>query len=291
VTWQTTLAFAVGPDDTTLRVSAVPTDPRYPYIIAIESERIAVRGIGPSVLYVDRGTDGSERAAHAAGSAIVRDYPPVNGNGSAGPTGPSGPPGATGPVGGAGPTGPSGATGSVGATGVAGSVGPTGPQGVGAVGPTGPTGVGAAGATGPTGVVGATGPVGATGVTGGAGATGPTGPTGVTGSVGATGPGFSPTYTALANGTTAMAFGTNSAVKVTPTGNATLTTTVPAAGLERQLMILTSGVSSFTLTFGTGFKPTATLATGTTSARVFVVSWVSDGTNLYETARTVAMVA
>lgn len=39
----------------------------------------------------------------------------------------------------------------------------------------------------------------------------------------------------------------------------------------------------------TGF--TGTLATGTVSARVFVIGWVSDGTNLYETGRTAAMVA
>jgi hypothetical protein len=88
-----------------------------------------------------------------------------------------------------------------------------------------------------------------------------------------------------------MAFGTNDSVKVTPTGNATYTTTVPAAGQRRTLIILTSGASSFTITFGSGFKPTATLATGATTARVFVVSWASDGTNLYEASRTAAMVA
>lgn len=88
-----------------------------------------------------------------------------------------------------------------------------------------------------------------------------------------------------------MAFGANDVVKVTPTGNATFTTTVPVAGKVKQLLILTSGVSSFTLTFGSGFKPTATLATGTTTARVFAMEWVSDGTNLYEVARTVAMPA
>jgi hypothetical protein len=38
-------------------------------------------------------------------------------------------------------------------------------------------------------------------------------------------------------------------------------------------------------------EPTATLATGTTGARVFVLSFISDGTNLYEAGRTVAMVA
>jgi hypothetical protein len=75
------------------------------------------------------------------------------------------------------------------------------------------------------------------------------------------------------------------------TANRTLTTTVPAAGNTRVVLILTSGTSSFTITFGSGFKPTGTLATGTTTARVFAISFISDGTNLYETARTVAMVA
>jgi hypothetical protein len=31
--------------------------------------------------------------------------------------------------------------------------------------------------------------------------------------------------------------------------------------------------------------------TGTTAARVFVVSWISDGTSLYEVSRTAAMPA
>ena len=39
------------------------------------------------------------------------------------------------------------------------------------------------------------------------------------------------------------------------------------------------------ITFG------STLATGTTASRVFAISFISDGTNLYETSRTVAMVA
>lgn len=98
-------------------------------------------------------------------------------------------------------------------------------------------------------------------------------------------------YAALANGTTQLAFGTNTTVKLTPNANATLTTTVPPAGVACQLIILTSGTSSYTLTFGSGFKATGTLATGTTSARVFVISFISDGVNLYERSRTAAMVA
>ena len=88
-----------------------------------------------------------------------------------------------------------------------------------------------------------------------------------------------------------MALGTNTAVKVTPTANATYTTTVPVAGSFRAILILTSGTTSRTITFGTGFKPVGTLATGTTSARVFVINFISDGTSLYEAGRTAAMVA
>jgi hypothetical protein len=100
-----------------------------------------------------------------------------------------------------------------------------------------------------------------------------------------------PTYATLANGTTALALATNSTVKVTPTTTATLTTTVPAAGTHCHVIVLTAGTTTFTLTFGTGFKPTATFVTGTVAARVFVLSWISDGTSLYEVSRTAAMPA
>ena len=98
-------------------------------------------------------------------------------------------------------------------------------------------------------------------------------------------------FAILANGATAMALGTNTAVKVTPTANATYTTTVPVAGERRYIIILTSGTTSRTITFGSGFKPVGTLATGTVSARVFVFGFLSDGTNLYEISRTAAIVA
>jgi hypothetical protein len=119
----------------------------------------------------------------------------------------------------------------------------------------------------------------------------PAGQTGPQGIQGPPGPAWTPTYTVLANGAAAMDFAVNSTVKVTPTANATYTTTVPAAGLSRYLIVLTSGTTSRTITFGTGFKPTATLATGTVTARVFVLHFISDGTNLYEASRTVAIVA
>jgi hypothetical protein len=100
-----------------------------------------------------------------------------------------------------------------------------------------------------------------------------------------------PIHVTLANGATAMGLGTNDSVKVTPTANATYTTTVPPAGHQRTILILTSGTTSRTITFGTGFKTIGTLATGTVSGRVFAISFLSDGVNLYETGRTAAMVA
>ena len=96
-------------------------------------------------------------------------------------------------------------------------------------------------------------------------------------------------FTVLANGTTAIAFATNFNVQVTPTATATFTTTVPAAGIKVHLIILTSGATSYTITFGTGFRTTGTLATGTTTARYFVLSFISDGTTLTEFSRTTAM--
>jgi hypothetical protein len=95
----------------------------------------------------------------------------------------------------------------------------------------------------------------------------------------------------LSNDTLAQALATNINTKLTVTANRTLTSTVPPAGTRCSVLILTSGTSSYTVTFGTGFKPTATLATGTSSGKIFVINFISDGTNLYEAGRTAAMTA
>jgi hypothetical protein len=86
-----------------------------------------------------------------------------------------------------------------------------------------------------------------------------------------------------------MALGSNNVVKVTPNATATFTTTVAPAGAESSVIIVTSGTTSYTITFGTGFLTTGTLATGTVTAKTFVVNFVSDGTTMIETSRTVAM--
>lgn len=77
---------------------------------------------------------------------------------------------------------------------------------------------------------------------------------------------------------------------VVPTGAITLNVLpIPPVGYECYLIVVTSGVSSFVITFGTNMKSTGTLATGTTTAKTFVLKFVSDGTNLNEVSRTIAM--
>ena len=97
-------------------------------------------------------------------------------------------------------------------------------------------------------------------------------------------------YTIRDSADTAMALATYEVAQLTPNSTRTLTTTVPLAGQRRTLIIQTSGTASYTLTFGSGFKTAGTLVTGTTSARRFVISFVSNGTHLIETGRTGAMV-
>lgn len=85
---------------------------------------------------------------------------------------------------------------------------------------------------------------------------------------------------------------TSTVATLTPTGNMTLNFTNTATiytGAYFGLEVVTSGTSSFTLTFGTGTKNQGTLATGTVSAKTFMVQFVNDGTNWVETSRTTAM--
>lgn len=89
--------------------------------------------------------------------------------------------------------------------------------------------------------------------------------------------------------TTALDLGRNRVMEYTPNANRTLTTTVPVASEMRTIIFITSGTTSYTMTFGSGFKTTGTLATGAVSARRFVVNFISDGTQLIEMSRTTAI--
>jgi hypothetical protein len=76
---------------------------------------------------------------------------------------------------------------------------------------------------------------------------------------------------------------------VTISADTTLTTTVPKVGSTAFVIVITSGASSRTVTFGTGFKSTGTLSTGTDAGRRFVFQFISDGANLVEVSRTAAI--
>lgn len=78
---------------------------------------------------------------------------------------------------------------------------------------------------------------------------------------------------------------------LTPSADETInvTKTNLVAGRFYTIVITTTGTTSRTITFGTNFKKTGTLATGTSDAKVFVVNFIYDGTNLCEVSRTTAM--
>ena len=81
----------------------------------------------------------------------------------------------------------------------------------------------------------------------------------------------------------------NKLTTVVISADTTLTTTVPKVGASAYVIVITSGSDSRTVTFGTGFKSTGTLATGTDADRRFVFHFISDGANLVEVSRTAAI--
>lgn len=97
--------------------------------------------------------------------------------------------------------------------------------------------------------------------------------------------------TPATTGSQSVAMPSGDGVKtITPTGACTFNATGGKGGARCTFIVTTSGTSSFTLTFGTNFKAAGTLATGTTTAKVFAVSFVNkDGTLWVETGRTAAM--
>lgn len=78
-------------------------------------------------------------------------------------------------------------------------------------------------------------------------------------------------------------------ITITPTGACTFNASGGVAGQLVTFIITTSGTSSFVLTFGTNFRKVGTLATGTTSARFFAVTFrCVNGTIWQEISRTAA---
>ena len=101
------------------------------------------------------------------------------------------------------------------------------------------------------------------------------------------------TYMPVALGTTGTVtwnLSLASTFTLTPTGSAiTLNATNLFVGQDITLIILTSGTTSCTITFGSNIRPaSSTLVTGTVSGKYFIWQGTCDGTQLVETLRTAA---
>lgn len=96
------------------------------------------------------------------------------------------------------------------------------------------------------------------------------------------------TATSAATGTVSVTM-TSKIITVTPSGALTLNATGGVAGQTAYIIVNTSGVTSFVVTFGTNYRTTAVINTGTVTAKRFVVELVYDGTVWNEVSRTVAM--
>lgn len=100
----------------------------------------------------------------------------------------------------------------------------------------------------------------------------------------------------IAEGAVALTAGSTVAVDaslggvftLTPGEDETINVSNVVNGTRLVLVVTTSGTTSRTLTFGTNFKSTGTLATGTTSAKTFVVEFVAVGGTYVEVSRTAA---
>ncbi len=106
------------------------------------------------------------------------------------------------------------------------------------------------------------------------------------------------TTTTMYDAISALTTGTTSSLDPTLGGLFTITpiqactinaATVPAKHQRIVIQVLTSGTTAYTITFGTNFKTTGTLSSGSSTGKYFHVAFDSDGTNFVETSRTTAI--
>jgi type II secretory pathway component PulK len=96
--------------------------------------------------------------------------------------------------------------------------------------------------------------------------------------------------TALGNtGTVSLNPALGDVFTTAPSGDMTINASSALLGARVSIVVTTPDTTSRTLTFGTNFKTTGTLATGTVASKVFTISFIGDGTNLNEVSRTTAM--
>ena len=98
------------------------------------------------------------------------------------------------------------------------------------------------------------------------------------------------TATPATTGTQTLTMTGKSVFTITPTGACTFNASGGFAGQRVSLIITTSGTVSYVMTFSTNFKTVGTLSTGSTTAKVFCITFVcKDGTLWVEEGRTAAM--
>ena len=94
---------------------------------------------------------------------------------------------------------------------------------------------------------------------------------------------YSNTTTVIpSTGTNTVDFNVGQVYTLSPTGAVTINATVPPSGSI--VYIVVTSLAAQTITFGTGFKKSGTLAAGLVT-NVATVTFVSDGTNLNEISR------
>lgn len=76
---------------------------------------------------------------------------------------------------------------------------------------------------------------------------------------------------------------------ITPSTSLTIVPTAITNGGRITIVVKTSGTTSYTITFGSGFTASSTLSTGTVSGVYFTITFAGDGVNLREVGRTAAM--
>lgn len=100
-----------------------------------------------------------------------------------------------------------------------------------------------------------------------------------------------PIVTALAtSGTIAVPMTSADVFTIIPSGACTFTTTSFLIGKRVTFMIKTNGTTARILTWGTGFKASTTLSTGTVSGKYFTVTFICNGTYWIEMGARLAAV-
>jgi hypothetical protein len=91
------------------------------------------------------------------------------------------------------------------------------------------------------------------------------------------------------NGTLSVDPGVAETFTITPNGAVTFNATLAPVGKRIAFIVITSGTSSYNVTFSTNFISTGVLATGAVSNKRFVLDFIGDGVNFVEMSRTTAM--